>query len=101
VRIQEHLAGDDAGKAALAGIEAGLTAFRAATTGLHDAQAKESIAGTRARSAIHAFERQMEKTYGVLLVEVGKTQAERFFPKVRTGRASAADDDSTPPAPSP
>lgn len=99
LRVQQHLpADDDAGVNAIKAIDSGLATFKSSVEALRDAQAKEALARTSARSAIAAFERQMEKTYGVLLVEVGKTQAERFFPKIRSGRSSQ-DEGETPPNP--
>jgi hypothetical protein len=102
LRVQEHLPeGDPARQEALVAIDKGLTTFRQAVDELHAAEAKEALAGTRTRSAIAAFSRQMEKTFGALVVEVGKTEADRFFPKVRGTRSPAVGGGSASPSSSP
>jgi hypothetical protein len=86
-RLEENLpASDPARRAAVAAITRGLKDFEAANKALDEAQSEEHIAGTRARNALRALERQLEKTYGALMTEHGKAFAERFFPKVRTAR---------------
>lgn len=101
LRVQEHLPeSDGARQEAVTAIDAGLKTFRQAVDELHAAEAREAMAGTRARSTIAAFSRQMEKTFGALVVEVGKAEAERFFPKVRGGKTSGAGG-GNPFAPSP
>lgn len=100
-RIEEHLPASDAvRKTALAAITRGLKDFADATAALAAAESEERLAGTRARSALRAFERQMEKTYGLLLASHGKSVAERFFPKVR-GSKGEADPGAPTPAPTP
>jgi hypothetical protein len=99
LRCQEHLGPEDpGGKATCASIDAGLKDFRAASDELRQAQNQESLAGTRARSAIQAFVRQLEKTYGALLVEIGKAQAERFFPKTKGSNGASNPGDPSDPA---
>jgi restriction endonuclease Mrr len=90
LRVEEHLPVDDAARQqVVASIDAGLKAFRQAVDELHAAEAREALAGTRVRSAIATFSRQMEKTFGALVIELGKAEAERFFPKVRGGKGSS------------
>lgn len=89
-RLKAHLpAGDEVRKAAAPVIGKGIKAFDEAGKALDAAESAERLAGTRARSALRAFERQMEKTYGALLIEVGKTAAERFFPRARAAKGAA------------
>lgn len=88
LRLEEHLpAGDATRKSCIAAIHKGLKDFRDATAELTEATAREALAGTRARQAIAAFERQIEKTYGALMVDVGRARAEGFFPKASSGRS--------------
>ena len=101
LRVQEHLPeGDAARQEVLATIESGLKTFRQSVEELRSSEAKEAMAGTRARSTIAAFSRQMEKTFGALVVDLGKVEAERFFPKVRGGKSSSGGGD-VPFAPTP
>ena len=83
-RLIEHLAADDAVRLeAIPAIEAGLVAFASATSALDAARTAEALAATRLDAARDAWSRLMEKIYGLLVSEVGKTAAERFFPRVR------------------
>ena len=49
-----------------------------------DEELAEDVLADLARTMLDAWERQMTKIYGVLVSELGKAKAERFFPKVRT-----------------
>ena len=82
-RLAEHLpAGDEVRKKAIKGIEPGLKAFESATKQLDAARTAESLAATQLAKATDAWTKQMEKAYGALVVEVGRSAAERFFPRV-------------------
>jgi hypothetical protein len=89
-RLKAHLpAGDEVRKATVPVIVKGIKAFDEASKALDGAESAERLAGTRARSAVRAFQRQIEKTYGALLIEVGRSAAERFFPRARAAKAAA------------
>ncbi len=83
---------DPARKTLVTALNKGVPALKAAEEALGAAETAEGIAGTKARSAIRAFERVMEKTYGALVSELGKAAAERFFPKTRVVKEKAAPD---------
>lgn len=89
-RVQEHLpAADKAGVKLVSVINAGLPEFSAATAALSRARTAESLASTRLNAATEAWTKQMEKTYGALVQEVGKAKAEQFFPRARGKKADA------------
>ena len=67
----------------VAAIDGGLVAFSKAVEELNAARTDEALAATRLSAANEAWERQMEKTYGAIVSQVGKGKAERFFPKSR------------------
>ncbi len=90
-RVEDGLpAGDPAREAIVTAIRVGVPSLKAAEEALADAETAEGIAGTKARSAVRAFERIMEKTYGALVSELGKAAAERFFPKTRVVKEKTA-----------
>lgn len=91
-RLQEHLpAADDVLTTAIPAIDAGLAGFSGAVTALAKARTDESLASTRLEAATEAWEKQMEKTYGALVAEVGRARAERFFPRVRGKKGEPAE----------
>lgn len=93
-RLEENLPASDAvRKSAVPALQKGVQDFEAAVKALGDAESAERIAATHARTALRALERQLERTYGALIAEVGKARAERFFPRVRRARRE------DPPAP--
>lgn len=95
-RVEKHLpASDGVRKSSVPALQKGIKDFEAAVKSLGAAESDERIAATRARTAVRALERQLEKTYGALVAELGKAPAERFFPR---SRASRRDDLPTPPA---
>ncbi|HSO00629.1 MAG TPA: hypothetical protein VLS89_20195, partial [Candidatus Nanopelagicales bacterium] len=69
---------------AVPAITAGITAFTTATTALDAARTAKAMASTRLDAAEEAWERQIEKVYGALLQEIGRSRAERFFPRKKT-----------------
>lgn len=82
-RLTEHLpATDQVRKTAVKAIDAGVTDFEAAVKQLDKVQTAEALASTRLSKATDAWTKQMEKTYGVLVAELGRTAAERFFPRM-------------------
>jgi len=94
-RAEGHLpASDAARKAVLKAVDNGVAALAEAEGALAAAETTDGLAATRARSALRAFERQMEKIYGALVSESGKSAAERFFPKTRVAKEKPA---PTPP----
>jgi hypothetical protein len=72
-------------------IDAGLPEFSAATAALSRARTAESLASSRLNAATEAWTRQMEKTYGALVQEVGKAKTEQFFPRARGKKADAGE----------
>jgi hypothetical protein len=79
----------------VAAIHEGLEGFNAAVKGLEDARANARLLSTRLATATEAWDRQIEKTWGALVVEVGRTRAEGFFPRVGSRRQA------TPETPEP
>jgi hypothetical protein len=93
-RLAEHLpANDEVRTTAIAAIDTDLLAFKTASATLTSARTEEAMAKTRLDAAEEAWERLMNKVYGILFSELGRKQAEQFFPKVRNG--SKKDDDGT------
>lgn len=89
-RLAEHLpASDPVRKKAEKAIDAGLKDFVASAGEVDAARTAESLAATRLAKATDAWAKQMEKTYGALVGEVGRGAAERFFPRAQ--RKSAAE----------
>ena len=100
-RLTEHLpANDPARKKALKEIGPGIESFKAATASLEAARTAESLASTRVAKATDAWTKQMEKTYGALVSEVGRAQADLFFPRVnkKPKKAQPADKPDGAPA---
>ena len=96
-RLEQNLPASDAvRKSAVPAIAKGVKDFDAALRSLDEAESAERIAATRARASLRALERQLERTYGALVAELGKARAERFFPKTRASRRG---DPAAPPAP--
>lgn len=83
-RLEEHLpAGDPTRGKTITAIDAGLDGFRGAVEALTAARTAESLASTRLDAAIEGWEKQIEKSYGAIVSEVGRATADRFFPRVR------------------
>ncbi len=90
-RLVEHLpADDDVRKKTVKAIDVGLKDFAKATAQVDSARTAESLAATRLTKATDAWTRQMEKTYGALVAELGRARAEKFFPRTRTKGSDAA-----------
>jgi hypothetical protein len=84
-RLAAHLpANDKVRTATIAVIDTGLADFAKATSDLTTGRNASSIADGHLITAEGAWEKQMEKTYGALVVELGRAAADRFFPKTKT-----------------
>lgn len=103
-RLAEHLPASDAvRKSTIKAIDAGVAAYAAAKTAVDEAHTAESIALTRLTKATDAWTRQLEKTYGALVGDLGRARADTFFPRLRGktkggGEADPAADASEPNA---
>lgn len=81
-RLTEHLpASDGIRKKAGKALDSALKELTAATGAVDAARTAESLAATRLTKATDAWSKQMEKTYGALVADIGRAAAERFFPK--------------------
>ncbi|MEP7126971.1 MAG: hypothetical protein ABJE95_38925 [Byssovorax sp.] len=96
-RLAAHLpANDKVRTGTIAVIDTGLTDFAKATAELISSRNASSIADGHLSTAEDAWEKQMEKTYGALVVELGRAAADKFFPKTKT--KSKKGGPATPPA---
>ena len=81
-RTSEHLPeGDPVRVQTSEGVTTGLAAFTAGVSALETAETTKALARTELDRANRNLRRQLEKTYGALVTELGKAKAERFFPK--------------------
>jgi hypothetical protein len=64
-------------------VRQGLSEWDGTVAALTTARAEASVRRTDLDVAMDAWRRQMERTYGSLVAQVGRTAAERFFPKTR------------------
>ena len=103
LRHEEHLpANDKVRSQTVTAIDAGLDGFRGAVDTLTHARTAESLASTRLTAATEAWEKQLEKSYGAIVGEVGRARAERFFPRIAGKKTEApVVDGGTPAAPAP
>lgn len=91
-RVGAHLPDNDALKQpALSANSQGLSDFGAASTALTQARVQETMAKTELDATEESWNRLMEKIYGLLLSELGRKAAERFFPRVK-GKAKSKDE---------
>lgn len=91
-RLDEFLAPEDEVRVqAVPALTAGIAAFRSGVEAVDQALTAEALASTKLLAAEDAWERLMLKVYGALLGEVGKAAAERFFPKIRSGKKKATE----------
>lgn len=79
-------ANDPVRVSAVAALTKGIAAVTAATTALKKAQMDEALVTKRLKAAEEAFDREVQRVYGVLLAEVGRAAADRFFPRMRPRR---------------
>jgi hypothetical protein len=99
LRLKTHLpGGDEVLAAALPAIDAGLGALATATSALAAARIAETLAGTQLDVATEAWKKQMEKTYGFIVADVGRVDAERFFPRMK-GKKKEAPQPAAPAQP--
>lgn len=90
-RAETHLPKtDEVRKALVPVLVAGLKAWREGVTAVDDARTEAAKAGTVVAKATDAWRRQVEKTYGALVQELGRAGAEGFFPRSRSGARVAA-----------
>jgi len=91
-RLAELLAVDDpVRKEAVPVIDSGLATFAAAMDALAKARTEEALAATRLDAAEDAWARIMTKVYGLLLSELGRGGAARFFPKPKGAKKKIED----------
>ena len=91
-RAARHLPEGDVVRVQLqTAIPEGLAAFTAGVTALDAAETTQSLARTELERADRNLRRQLTKVYGVLVAEVGKAKADRFFPKAARNKADAAE----------
>jgi hypothetical protein len=91
-RLEELLPPADAVRQeAIPIIEAGIGSFTAAVDALSKARTEEALASTRLGAAEDAWARLMTKVYGLLISELGRPAAERFFPKAKSGKKKTDD----------
>ncbi|MEZ4410201.1 MAG: hypothetical protein R3A52_27545 [Polyangiales bacterium] len=89
-RLEAHLpAADPARKRATQAITAALKDFEAASAALTEARNARALADTALADASEAWRRQVEKTYGAAVSELGRKRAEGFFPRARKARPTA------------
>lgn len=93
-RMEEHLpAADTLRVATVDTVVSGLAAYDTAVKALDDARAKESMLMTALERAEEAWDRQLERTFGALVAELGRTRANGFFPRVgKRSRKPGSDD---------
>lgn len=98
-RYDEHLPDGDPVRAEGGLITAALTRWSASSAGLNQAQLDVAIARGRTARAVEDWEATLNRLYFRLAERLGKTQAERFFPRARR-RAAGKDvgDGGMPPA---
>jgi hypothetical protein len=73
----------------------GLEGFNEAVKQLEAARVQDSVLATRLANAVEAWDRRVEKTYGALVVELGRARADGFFPRVGGRRKKGPE----PPSP--
>ena len=102
LRLEEHLPAEDPVRTATVNvIDSALEVFQGASGALSDAKTQETLASTRLVSATDAWVRQVEKTYGFLVGELGRTRAESFFPRAgnKKGKKTGSGGGSGTPGP--
>ena len=90
-RLEANLPPSDAVRVStVKAVMAGLEGYNTAVKALDAARANHNMLSTKLDAAVDAWNRQVEKTYGALVAEVGRTRAESFFPKSASRRARKA-----------
>jgi hypothetical protein len=101
-RLEAHLpASDEVRRTAVKAVKKGLKDFEDATKALAHARSAALMETTKLHHATEKWERQLEKCYGLLVADLGKAAAERFFPRARTISSTATDEPVTTPTPAP
>ena len=97
-RLTENLpASDEVRKKAVKALDAGIAAFEKGSEDLDAARTAEALAATRLAKATDAWVKQMEKTYGALVAELGRSAAGRFFPRTtRKPNSSRPEEEAAP-----
>lgn len=91
-RLNEFLpANDDVRTKAVPILTTGIAAFRTAAEAVGEALTAESVIATRLQNAEEAWDILMTKVYGMLLADIGKAAAERYFPKARSSKKNNAE----------
>ncbi len=101
-RIADQLPeGDAVRRETVTKLDQGVAEYRSAEGALTQAQTDASLAGTRLDAATAEWARSMERVYGALIHQFGKTAAERFFPRPsrssKAKKSKKAAPHSTPP----
>ena len=90
-RAEAHLPKtDEARKALVSALVAGLKAWREGVTAVDDARTETAKAATVVAKATDTWRRQVEKTYGALVQEIGRSAADGYFPRPRTAAKASA-----------
>lgn len=88
-RLDAHLPASDATrKETVKAIKAGLVDFKRGVTALQAARSAASIQSTKLLHVTEKWERQMERCYGLLVADLGKARAEKFFPRASSSRSA-------------
>jgi len=96
-RVNESLPAKDPMRTSVTrSITENVAAYQTATTAVEEARTGESIASTKLASATDAWFRQMEKTYGALVSEVGRARADGFFPKLSARKVRTPEEPAEP-----
>lgn len=86
VRIDENLPADDELREVADVLRGGADAYQIALNRVHEARTALAMARTVRDAATEDWEALMERTFGMLVTDLGRKRANRFFP--RYGRAS-------------
>lgn len=97
-RLAEHLPATDPVRGpTIAAIEAGLGDYAAARKALGEANTAEAIARTHQRQTTDAWARQLERTYGALVADLGRSRANSYFPRSATRAVRGGGEEATSP----
>ncbi len=95
-RLVENLAEDDPVRTEeVPKLEAALTGFNEAVKALEQSRNAETRAKDQLRDAEASWKVLMEQVYGALVSQVGRKEADRYFPKVRR-RTDKTDSETAP-----
>lgn len=90
-RFNEFLTPDDeVRQQAVPALTTGIAAFQSGADAVNQALTAESLAATRLQVAEDAWTVLMTKIYGTLVADLGKAGAERYYPKLRSGKKKPA-----------